>query len=494
IAYNFLLRRRAMNPTSNHGTAHWATREDHRCYGQYNTEGVFLGTCTETGQPLFFKGETNGLTYGPAGSGKGIFFVICVLLHLKMSMIVSDSKGTNACISKHMRERWFGHKTYCNNPAGLWTDILGKPARHNPLIILDDAWKAGKTADLITDAQAFAKILLPEPPQSGENEFFRQASRTLIVFCFLYITTRDNGEVLTLTATLKLLRNENALKEALYVAACSDLLSGDLADIANDLLQRVEVPDKRQWESFRSGAVQSMDEYSASGWLAEATSTCDYRYSELKEKRATVYWITDSSKAEIYAKWQGLESYSAMRQLMLSNKKSPPVLFLLDEATNARFDALVGKLTILREYGCLVWFVIQEFEEYVRAYGKERLETLFSQTECKQFICGNGISQKTAELISKMLGNQTIKANQYALGHDWHDPVRYSLGETSRPLMTADEVRRYNGNIILIKNQPPILTDKVGYHEVSPWYKRATRNPMHGMKKFKGRIRLWLKY
>jgi type IV secretion system protein VirD4 len=485
-------RRKALKPTDSHGTAKWATPEDHKKYGHYDKRGVFLGLCAKSKKPLFFAGETHGLTLSPAGGGKTVNFVIPALLHLRdLSMIVPDLKGTLACVTKAAREKRFGHKVFCVNPGRLYEDILGKPARYNPLQILIDDWTENRHADLLSDARAMALQLSPEPPKGGENAYFRDGSRSILVFVFVYLVTREGDIVAVLSLALRILRDDHKMLEALHIAACSDILSGDLADIARDLLPKIEAEDKRQWESFRTGAVQALDAFSSSGHLAESTAACDFRFSDLKDEKATVYLIADPGKMKVYAPWLGLLGWCAVQE-MIRKRSHKQVLFLFDEAANFRIEGLSSYLTTLREYGCRVWFVLQELEQYVDTYSRSALEVLLGQCECKQIFAVQ--SHKTAELLSQMLGSYTVKTASYDLGHGLADDVRRSAGETARRLLNPDEVRQFSDSILIIKDRPPVHALKVGYNEVSPWNKWASVNPLHGGKPFKGKIRLKIRY
>ncbi len=488
---NFLLRLYANVPSNRHGSARWATDKDIKRSGYFKTNGLFLGASAQSGRPIFFNGETHGLTLSPAGGGKTINFFIPALLHLgDMPMVVPDLKGTLACITKRAREKKHKNKVYCVNPAKLYEKRLGKPARYNPLQILIDSWKGGHYEDLITDAQSIALQLLSEPPNSGENTFFRNGSRMIIVFCILYLVTQDKETPANLSDVLKLLRNETALKEALFLASSTDHIKGDLADMANDLLAKVEQNDKRQWESFREGAVQSLSAFSSSGWLAESTSTSDFRFADMKKEKITVYLIADPTRMKVYAPWLGLLGWCALTELTRQQSRKQ-VLFLFDEAANFKIEGLTGKLTELRGYGCRVWFALQSLDAFAKTYSKDDLETLLEQCECQQIF---GIqSHKTAQLISNTLGKATVKADNYNLGHIMHDPVNLSLGEHSRPLLTPDEVRQFPDSIVLIRGQRPIHALRTGYHEVNPWKRWADTDPMYG-KKFKGKTKLNLKY
>lgn len=487
---NILMRRDAMAATTQRGSASWATKKDLKRAGLYNTSGVFLGCDTE-GQPIFFEGETHGLTLAPAGSGKTISLSVPALCHLFLSMIVSDFKGTLAVMTKWVREKQFGQKVFCVNPAHLYAALLGTPARYNPLQILIDDWMMPeRNKDLIADAQSIALQLCPEPAATGENTYFRNGSRKILVLILIYLVTFHGAGKATLSEVLSLLRNVKQLIEVCEVAMASPILNGELADMAAELHYKLTAQDTRQVDSFLEGAVQALAAFSASGWLAESTSMCDFRFRDLKETPATVYLIADPTKMKVFAPWMGLMGWAAITELTRC-QNTKPVFFLLDEATNFRIENLSNSLTGLREFGIRVWFVIQELEEYARVYGRESLETLLSQTEVKQIFGASGA--KTCELISRMLGEQTVKALNVNLGRTRYDPVIQSVSEQARRLLTPDEVRQFTDTILFIRNLPPIHAIKTGYHYVKPWSNWVAANPLFGSK-LQGKTRVRLKY
>lgn len=487
---NIMIRSEAMTITSSRGSAGWASRQEIKRGGLYNTSGVFLG-CDTDGRPLFFDGEIHGLTLAPAGSGKTIAFSIPALCHSPLPMIVSDFKGTLAVMTKSLREKQHQQEVFCVNPAHLYTDHLGTPARFNPLqILLDDWMMAERSKDLISDAQSIALQLCPEPQATGENTFFRNGSRKILAFELVFLITFHGAGKATLSEALSLLRNVKQLIEACEVAMASPILNGELADMASELHHKLTAQDTRQVDSFLEGAVQALSAFSASGWLAESTSACDFRFKDLKDRPATVYLIADPTKMKVFAPWMGLMGWAAITELTRC-QNTKPVFFLLDEATNFRIENLSNSLTGLREFGIRVWFVIQELEEYARVYGRESLETLLSQTEVKQIFGASGA--KTCELISRMLGEQTVKAVNVNLGRTRYDPIIQSVSEQGRRLRTPDEVRQFTDTILFIRNLPPIHAIKTGYHEVKPWSDWVAANPLFGSK-LRGKTRVRLKY
>lgn len=487
---NILMRSDAMAATTQRGSASWATSHDLKRAGLYNTSGVFLG-CDTDGRPLFFDGEIHGLTLAPAGSGKTIAFSIPALCHSSLPIIVSDFKGTLAVMTKPLREKQHHQKVFCVNPAHLYTEQLGVPARYNPLqILLDDWMEVEKNKDLIADAQSIALQLCPEPQATGENTFFRNGSRKILVLILVYLVTFHGASKATLSEALSLLRNVKELIEVCQVAMFSPILNGELSDMAAELHYKLTAQDTRQVDSFLEGAVQALAAFSSSGWLAESTSTCDFRFRDMKENPATVYLIADPTKMKVFSPWMGMIAWSALTELT-RQKNTRPVMALLDEATNFRVENLSNALTGLREFGIRVWFVIQELEEYARVYGRENCETLLSQTEVKQIFGASGA--KTCDLISRMLGEQTVKAVNVNLGRTRYDPIIQSVSEQARRLLTPDEVRQFTDTILFIRNLPPIHAIKTGYQEVKPWSDWVAANPLFGSK-LQGKTRVRLKY
>ncbi|GJL49747.1 MAG: hypothetical protein NPIRA01_09740 [Nitrospirales bacterium] len=394
-------------------------------------------------------------------------------------------------MTKAIREKQHKQEVFCVNPAQLYRDKLGAPARYNPMWIpLDDWMDTDRNKDLMADTQSMALQLYPEPSIKSGDIYWRNGSRKILIFGIVFLVTQYGEKRATLSELLRLLRNVKDLIKACEAVLHSSILNGELADMAAELHYKLTAQDTRQVDSFLEGAIQSIIVFSASGHLAESTSICDFRFRDLKTTAATVFFVADPTKASVYAPWIGLMGWAAITELTRC-QNTKPVFFLLDEATNFRISNLSESLTGLREFGIRVWFVIQELEEYARVYGRENLETLLSQTEVKQIF---GVqNQKTAELVSRMLGEQSVKSTNYNLGTYVNDPVTQSVAEHSRRLLTPDEVRRFGDMVLFIRNLPPIHAVKTGYHQVKPWSDWVAANPLFGSK-LKGKTKVWLKY
>ena len=147
-------------------------------------------------------------------------------------------------------------------------------------------------------------------------------------------------------------------------------------------------------------------------------------------------------------------------------------------------------LTALGSYGIRCWMLVQELDEITRAYGREALSTILSQTDVKQFF---GVaSDQTAQLVSRMLGEEELNSESFGLGHDVLGIPSLNLGRRSKPLLKPDQIRRLpdDEQIVFIKNLRAARLLKVGAHEIDPFRRQVKPNPLHGNKPFLGRVKM----
>lgn len=488
--YNWLLRRRAKRASDNHGSAQWADKKAIASYGLHDASGLFLATSVYDGVPMFQHGEGHWMVYAPTRSGKTRCLVLTNILHCKSSMLITDIKGeiwdvtSDACQKKHKND------LYRLDPAGLKDKTHGKSARYNPINRIAEPWKNGRHSDVISKAKMIALQLLPEPNQADSNVFFRNGSRKVIIFVMVYLVVTFDDEA-TLSKVVSFIQDNMAMQDALHVATCSDLLSGDLARMAKDLLRKLEAKDSNHWDSFCEGAVQVLDVYSESGYLAESTSTCDFHFRELKEKDCKIYELVDPTRMDVFAPWLGLIHCCALDELM-SCEINKEVILMLDEASNFKVSGMVEKLTLLAGYQCRAIVIIQSFSAFEKTYSKQDLEILLDQCECRVWLKVQ--SYRVAEQISKSLGRKTLVNTQHNLGHNYHDQARENMGEMARPLITPDEIMQSPHCIIQLRGKAAIQGDVVGYDAVQPWNKWAKPNTLYGKKPFISKIRIRLKY
>ncbi len=477
----------AKRPTRKHGSARWASWRDIRkelSRKRASFWGVYKG------RPLFIDYESCALTVAPSGLGKTTCTVIPNVFSRprSVSALVADTKSEIACITARAVRRYLGQAVVILNPGGVNEDILGRTARYNPLHLLVRALEDSKgPVNLVPDTQSLTLQLSPEPPEPGENIFFRNGSRKLLVFAFLVLVL-EHGRKATLTMALSLLRDVNRLEEELYKARLSLALNGELADLASDILAKRAEGDAKQFDSFREGATQAIEIYSPSSVLAYCVSESDFSFAELRDKPTTVYVILDQTRKAL-ASWQALMIWCAKTELM-RRTSGQPVQFILDEATGVRIDGIDDLLTRARGFKLKLHFVIQEIDDWVRVNGKQSLSVLLANAEIQQWFGSR--SHETLKMLSEKLGDTTVKTTSYNFGRGVHERIQPTLNETSRRQMTPTEIAQMQDSLLWVRRCPPIRATLVGYHEVDPWGRAwADMNPFTG-KRFRGRTKLRL--
>ena len=502
-------------PTGKEGTAYWAGHKELAPELSGTPEGPFWGLGTGR-KPLFIDYVSSAMTVAPAGSGKGISTVIPNLFSIPHSKVVGDFKGELVCIMKQTLEAR-GEKVIVLNPGGLWQEIAGPGESYNPLdIIVDDLRRPGGLRDVPDDLRELTAQILPEPGESdSENTYWREGGRQIKGFASLLEAMVEEYDA-TLSSVALLIEDREALEHHLRWIVGVDLEGKPLAqgpmpieqapwahlhdpeDLrefirlvrsrASNLLALMTNRDSKTFDSFISGAQQALAPF-AFGRLAPAMRRSTFSMDDLKGGDATVtlFIVADASRIEAYKAYIGLIQWCAMTAIKRHPNKARPVYFIMDEATNYKIHGLESLLTWGRSYGLRLHLIFQDLSAFERVYGRTALETLLSETEIKQFLPGQR-SPKTLEMISKALGEQSVMVA--GLSRDERG-LHEQMSESGRPLMTADEVRRTDRGLLLVRRAAPVLIEPISYAEVEPWRSQAGINPFHG-KPFLKPVRLRL--
>jgi len=456
------------------GSAAFATLDDCEDAGMLDPHGLYLGLLD--GQPLFYSGKAHLLTDAPARQGKGINVVIPNLLHYQGSVFVTDPKGELAAVTAAHRAERFGQKVYILNPWGLH----GLPQhRCNPLQpLIEAANDPALLRGIADEAKALALQLLPEP-EDARNRYFREGARAILRAVMLHLATRGAPNACTLPEMWRVLSSTSRIERAVDEMVKSDALFGMIADLGQDLANQIEDnPD--QFADFRQGAVQALDIFDPLSWLGDAVSGSDVDFKELKEGKASIYLVIPQDRIATHGSWLGLVTRQAISAVARSPGKSE-VLFLLDEFANmGKLSGLAESLTALPGLGVRVWAFVQELSELIRLYGPHTARTILSQAEVKQFFAVQ--DYELAKTLSAELGERTVKTQTFNLGRYDDDDVGESLGETGRPLMSADEIRLMGADeqLLFIKALPPIRARRMPFWFVKPWASWAASNPVEG--------------
>lgn len=240
--------------------------------------------------------------------------------------------------------------------------------------------------------------------------------------------------------------------------------------------------DSRTADSFITGAQQALAMFSVATRAHKKTKRSTFRFAEQKEgdQPTTVFIVADASRINAQKPILGLIQWCMMQELKRHDNKERHVYLLADEATNFKLHDLGSLLTWGRGYGLRLHLFIQSFSAFRQVYGRDTLNILLSETEIKQFLAGQR-EPEMLELIEKVLGQQSVIAQGYSGQRDrvfGVDGTNYR--EDGKPLMTADEIRRTNKTILIIRKNRPMLTDLPVIAAIAPFRKMIGINPFHG--------------
>lgn len=255
---------------------------------------------------------------------------------------------------------------------------------------------------------------------------------------------------------------------------------GGLAASIADLLGTEE---SRTADSFITGAQQALARFNITTRAHKKTKRSTFRFSDQKEgdKPTTVFIVADASRINAQMPVLGLLQWCMLQELKRHENKERPVYLLADEATNFKIHELGSLMTWGRGYGLRFHLFLQSLSAFRKTYGRETLNVLLSETEIKQFLPGQR-EPETLKLIEDILGQQSLVAQGHRADRNRSrfaiDGVDYR--EDGRPLMTADEIRRTDKTILIIRRNKPMLVDLPTIAEIAPWRKQIDINPFHG--------------
>jgi len=153
-----------------------------------------------------------------------------------------------------------------------------------------------------------------------------------------------------------------------------------------------------------------------------------------------------------------------------------PMLLMLDEfPTLGRMDVLQTALAYLPGYGIRAYLIVQDLTQLAHAYG--RYESIISNCHVRVAFAANKV--ETAKLISDMVGTMTVHKETRTYTGSRLNPllmhVMASEQETSRPLLTPDEVMRLpdDAALVFMAGHPAIYARKIRYYNDPAFRARA---------------------
>ena len=427
------------------GDAHFASAFEINRAGLYGDDGLVLGKAY--GKTLKFPGFESVLVTAPTGSGKTTSIALPNLLSWEGSGIFNDLKGELYAKTAKHRETALNNKCFCWAPANSDKNTHC----YNPFFYVSS------NPDLrVRDLQLIAEIVIPSERVDGG--FWYTSSRDLFVTLSLYLL-ETNGNA-TLADVHDLSKKDDFLEWLSFVIESEEVNDQLFMQNAHSLLNADIKTQSSIIKDFHSRMILFSDPI-----VRHATSDNDFDLRLLRKEKMSVYVsIPDSDKERLKTIltlfWA--QSIDLMTQQIPDRVKEPySVLALLDEFGNmARINKLKDGLSFFRGYRLRAIIIVQYLTQITSVYGIHDAKAFLN---CKAKIAFALNDVDDAQYFSKSMGIKTVKVISQGISRGRHYSSSQNTGLQGRPLMSADELMKFNKKkeLVLLEGAPAILANKV---------------------------------
>lgn len=432
-----------------HGDAKWATEKEIKKAGLRAKKGMLLG---QTGRGyLIADGYQHALLFAPTGSGKGVGFVIPNLLYWQDSVVVHDIKLENYELTSGYREK-MGQNVYLWNAASP----TGLSHCYNPL-----DWVSRLPGQQVDDVQKISNLLLPE------QEFWQNEARSLFVGVALYLLAVPE-KISSLGEVVRTLRSDDVVYN---LAVVLDTLGKQIHPTSYmNIAAFLQKADKE-----RSGVISTLNsrlELWTNPLIDTTTATSDFDFNRFKKEPTTVYVGLTPDNIE---RMQPLMQIFYQQASQILTKHMPRddeplgVMFMMDEfPTLGEMVQFKQGIAYFRGYKVRLFLIIQDTEQLKDIYEEAGMNSFLANATYRITFAAN--TYQTAELISQLIGNKTVKqvSRNSPVFLDLNPATRSKhISETQRALLLPQEVIGLprDEQIILVESSPPIKTKKIFYYK-----------------------------
>ena len=433
-----------------HGDAHWATEAEVRFAKLRAKKGLLLGR-TGVNNYLIADDYQHVLLFAPTGSGKGVGFVIPNLLFWQDSVVCHDIKGENYELASGYRAK-MGQKIYYWNPA----DPDGYTHCYNPL-----DWVSEKPGQMVDDVQKICNLILPE------QEFWQNEARSLLLGVILYLCAVPD-KVCSFGEVVRTMRSDDVVYS---LAVVLDTIGKKIHPVSYmNIAAFLQKADKE-----RSGVVSTLNsglELWANPLIDTATASSDFDMQQLKKQKTTVFCAVtpdNLQRLEPLLKVFYQQAADFFTRKMPSKEEPFGILMLMDEfPTLGEMKMFQTGIAYFRGYRVKLFLIVQDTQQLKGIYEDAGMNSFLSNAYYRITFAANNVD--TAELISKLIGNKTVKqvSRNKPKFLDFNPASRTeNESEAARALLLPQEVITLprDEQIILIESNPPIKTKKIFYFQ-----------------------------
>lgn len=446
-----------------HGNARFATQREVKKAGLFAKHGVLIGNFL--GKYLVLGGQYFVLLAAPTRGGKGVSMVIPNLLNWMGSVICMDTKLENFNTTSAYRHRILKQEVYLFNPFAsdrrthCWNPL--DEVRRDPVLM---------GGDVLQIAQIFY------PDRAGDkNPFFTQQAQNLFFGLTLLLLETKHPRCTMAEVFRQGSGYDKPLRE--HLMEMLDLhknLSRQCRDSLNRMLSNPDETFGNIKASFDAPLLMF-----ANPLVEAATSRSDFRLSDVRRKRVSIYFgITPNrlAQAERLTNLFFTQAIALNTEVLPENDKSlrHECLLINDEFTAfGRIAILVKAVSFVAGYNLRLLTIVQS---------KSQLQGdgLYSQADARNLIVNHEVKvafapgdHQDAKEVSEMLGTYTTKSTSLSSSRsasvvtvNGNGTAGENTSDQRRALMLPQELQQmdYAHQIVDKKGIRPIWSNKILYY------------------------------
>lgn len=431
-------------------------------------QGTIIG-CRGNGKntvALIDKGDVHTLMIGAAGVGKTAYFLYPNLEFAcasGMSFINTDCKGDVVRNYGTIAKKYYGYNVSVldlRNPTRSdENNILHLVNKYMDLYLYDKNNLSAKAK-----AEKYAKITAKTiidigggSTESGANAYFYDAAEGLLASVILLLAEFGDKNERHIVSVFKLIQDllakvqpDSKAKSKTYFSELMEKLppehkakwlAGAALNTSEQTMLSVMSTALSRLNSFLDSELEQMLCF---GTAIDAEKFCNEKsaiFIVLPEEDVSKYFMVSLLIQQLYREILVIADENGGK---LKNR----VMFFMDEmGTFPKIDGIEAMFSAGRSRKISIVAVIQSFAQLEQKYGKEGSEIITDNTQLTVFG-GFAPNSKSAEVLSKSLGEQTVLSGSVSNGRE----KSQSLQMIGRPLMTVDELKSMpKGQFIVMK-------------------------------------------
>ena len=435
-----------------------------------------LGTSILGGTPIYAPHDSHSVLLSAAGGGKStcgaMAWLFSLLPDTNRAIVYNDCKDGEAAIQAAEMCHRFGRNVAILDESAVTGENNPFRVDLSPFGSVRDAHEKAN-GELVFAIDNANHALIPEPPNDGKNQYFRDEPRTLLEFCETELLNGD-PRMVTPGMVWSMLANTEVLLSAARIAVedgdeVRQALGGHVLDMHEN---------KEHWGQHRAAALKSLRIYSAGSPLHRAGRHAKLTHEDLIRGRYVIFIVGPQRHMSRLGPHYALHLQSFI-DVVLSGV-GIPVDFILDEATNAPLKSLISAMTVIRGYGGNLHFIAQSRSEIQRAYSDKETATIEDNAVVKQYFGFSSFEE--CERVSRAIGETLVQQHSLNLNSASLD-FNASIGTSKDRRIPAERLMRMKPNeqLIHVKNVGWILCEKVGQHQIAPFcFGELADNPLEG--------------